>query len=276
MATDYDFSDDFTSAQYLPPGRGPILIEYNPPPLPPQRPSLRDLFYPATPPHIDQQIPGFVFGRFLLAFLHDCSVLISDCWHRRVKIRSIVSLAVCAVVVFVIRKGMWDVAVLKSELGEAKRQLWQVQENLFQYIRASGPVSSSCASTITASNTNNDHQPTTQQRTYSKLSQYQLNMPIYSLLAQLPYLISVIILTLIFEHIIKRYLNTIRKIKYALRIVATNIGITYLLYVVVTNMLEVAEMKRQLEMEDQNMNMNERCFAGDWKADLAEGLRVCK
>jgi len=132
MATDYDFSDDFTSAQYLPPGRGPILIEYNPPPLPPQRPSLRDLFYPATPPHIDQQIPGFVFGRFLLAFLHDCSVLISDCWHRRVKIRSIVSLAVCAVVVFVIRKGMWDVAVLKSELGEAKRQLWQVQENLFQ------------------------------------------------------------------------------------------------------------------------------------------------
>jgi len=143
-------------------------------------------------------------------------------------------------------------------------------------IRASGPVSSSCASTITASNTNNDHQPTTQQRTYSKLSQYQLNMPIYSLLAQLPYLISVIILTLIFEHIIKRYLNTIRKIKYALRIVATNIDITYLLYVVVTNMLEVAEMKRQLEMEDQNMNMNERCFAGDWKADLAEGLRVCK
>ena len=135
MATDYDFSDEFASAQPIPPGRDPILIEYNPPPppLPPHRPSLQILPYLAKPSHSNQRIPGFVFGLFILAFFHDFSVLISDCWHRRpVKVRSVVSPVLCAVLVFVIGKGMWDVAVLKSELGEAQRQLWLVQENLLQ------------------------------------------------------------------------------------------------------------------------------------------------
>ena len=139
MATDYDFSDEFASAQPIPPGRDPILIEHNPPPplLPPQRPSLQSLPYLAIPPHLDQRIPGFVFGIFILAFFHDCSVLIIDCCHRRrVKLRSVVSPVLCAVIVFVIGRGMWDVAMLKDQLGEAQRQLWQVQENLLQCLGA--------------------------------------------------------------------------------------------------------------------------------------------
>jgi len=81
MATDYDFSDEIASAQHLPPGRDPILIEYNPPPpsLLPQRPSLQSLPYLAKPSHLNQHIPGFVFSIFILAFFHDCHVLISDC-----------------------------------------------------------------------------------------------------------------------------------------------------------------------------------------------------
>ncbi|KAI4651187.1 uncharacterized protein J4E79_009386 [Alternaria viburni] len=48
MATDYDFSDEFTTAQYLSPGRGPILIEHNPPP-PPNQPLLQRILHQATP-----------------------------------------------------------------------------------------------------------------------------------------------------------------------------------------------------------------------------------
>jgi len=105
MATDYEYSDDFTSAQYLPPGRGPLLIEYNPPPLPPQQRFPQRLIYLAIPPHTAQYNPGFVIGLFILAFLQHCSVLMSVCWHRRVRIRSVVNPVVYALFVYAVGEG---------------------------------------------------------------------------------------------------------------------------------------------------------------------------
>jgi len=139
MATDYEYSDDFTSAQYLLPGRGPFLIEYNPPPLPPQQLFLQRLVHLAIPPHTARYIPGFVLGFFILAFFQHCSVLVSDCWQRCGRIRSVVNPVVYALFAYALGKGMWDVAMLKSELKEARRQLWQVQENLVQYLWTSPP-----------------------------------------------------------------------------------------------------------------------------------------
>ena len=58
-----------------------------------------------------------------MAFVRHCRVLISDCWHRRVKIRSVVNPVLYALFVCVAGKGIWDAAVLRGELGEVHRGL---------------------------------------------------------------------------------------------------------------------------------------------------------
>ncbi|KAH6867927.1 hypothetical protein BKA58DRAFT_385993 [Alternaria rosae] len=71
----------------------------------------------------------------------------------------------------------------------------------------------------------------------------------HHVLFQFPPLIATIILALIFRKIFYKYLNTARKRNYALRVVAINIGIIFLLYVVVRNVVMIAEMRRKHEME---------------------------
>lgn len=70
----------------------------------------------------------------------------------------------------------------------------------------------------------------------------------HHVLFQFPPFIATIILALIFRKIFYKYLNTARKRSYALRVVAINIGIISLLYVVVRNVVMVAEMRRRHEM----------------------------
>ena len=74
-------------------------------------------------------------------------------------------------------------------------------------------------------------------------------MSTYHILQQLPSLIATILLALILRKIFYKYLNTTRKRKFAVKVVAANVGITFLLYVVVRNMWMVAEMQDRLEMD---------------------------
>ena len=74
-------------------------------------------------------------------------------------------------------------------------------------------------------------------------------MSTYHILQQLPSLIATILLALILRKIFYQYLNTTRKRKFAVKVVAANVGITFLLYVVVRNISMVAEMRRKLEMD---------------------------
>ena len=71
----------------------------------------------------------------------------------------------------------------------------------------------------------------------------------YRILQQLPSLIATILLALIFRKIFYKYLNTARKRRHALRVVAINIGIIFLLYVVGRNAVMVADMQGRLEIE---------------------------
>ncbi|KAI4941715.1 hypothetical protein J4E91_010589 [Alternaria rosae] len=82
----------------------------------------------------------------------------------------------------------------------------------------------------------------------------------HHVLFQFPPLIATIILALIFRKIFYKYLNTARKRSYALRVVAINIGIIFLLYVVVVNVMMVADMRRRHEME---MNDSEDEYSED-------------
>ena len=71
----------------------------------------------------------------------------------------------------------------------------------------------------------------------------------YHFCQQLPPLIATIILALIFRKVFYKYLNTARKRRHALRVVAINIVIVSLMYVVGRNAVMVAEMQRRLEVE---------------------------
>jgi hypothetical protein len=123
IATDYDFSDDFTTAQYIPPRQGPLLIPHKPPSLSPEQPFVQRLLYQVTPRLTAQHLPFSDLALFIMAFVRHCRVLISDCWHRRVKIRSVVNPVLFALFVCVVGKGIWDAAVLRGELEEVQRGL---------------------------------------------------------------------------------------------------------------------------------------------------------
>ena len=71
----------------------------------------------------------------------------------------------------------------------------------------------------------------------------------YHILQQLPSLTATILLALIFRKIFYKYLNTARKRRFAVKVVAANAGIIFLLYVVGRNMVMVAEMQERLDME---------------------------
>ena len=71
----------------------------------------------------------------------------------------------------------------------------------------------------------------------------------YRILQQLPSLIATILLALIFRKIFYKYLNTTRKRRYAVKVVAANVVIIFLLYLVGRNMVIVADMQDRLEIE---------------------------
>ena len=76
-------------------------------------------------------------------------------------------------------------------------------------------------------------------------------MPSYyqHILQQLPSLIATILLALIFRKVFYKYLNTARKRRHALRVVAINIVIVSLMYIVGRNAVMVAEMRDRIEIE---------------------------
>ena len=122
MATDYDFSDEFVSAQYLPPGRGPILIGHNSPP-PPDQPLLQSLLYEVTPQLSTDTITIFVILVLTSVFCRYCRALISDCCKRRVAPRTVWCPFIYGLILFVVIKGIWDVRMLRAEFGEVYRAL---------------------------------------------------------------------------------------------------------------------------------------------------------
>jgi len=71
----------------------------------------------------------------------------------------------------------------------------------------------------------------------------------YRIVQQLPSLLATILLALIFRKIFYKYLNTARKRRFAVKVVAANVGIIFLLYIVGRNVVMVAEMQDRLEME---------------------------
>ena len=119
---------------------------------------------------------------------------------------------------------------------------WQLQK------RAPDQVSLYCAFIIITSNSGHPHTLQKEETSphpstlHCKMSNY------HHVLFQFPPFIATIILALIFRKIFYKYLNTARKRSYALRVVAINIGIISLLYVVVRNVVMVAEMRRRHEM----------------------------
>jgi len=122
MATDYDFSDEFTTAQYPPPGRGLILMEYNPQP-PPDQPLLQRMLYRVTPQLSTDTITIFVVLVLTSVFCRYCRALISDCCKRRVRPRTVWCPVIYGLILFVIIKGIWDVRMLRAELAEVYRAL---------------------------------------------------------------------------------------------------------------------------------------------------------
>ena len=123
MATDYDFSDEFTTAQYLPPGRNLILMENPPPPRPPTQSLLQRIAYALTPQLSTHHLPFVVLIGLVPIFFRHCRVLISDCWHWRVRLTSFLNVYVYALILFVVAKGIWDTEVLRGELAEVYRAL---------------------------------------------------------------------------------------------------------------------------------------------------------
>jgi len=121
MATDYDFSDEFTTAQYLPPGRNFILMENPPPPLPPTQSLLQRIAYALTPQLTTHHLPFVVLIGLVPIFFRHYRVLISDCWHWRVRLTSFLNVYVYGLILFVVAKGIWDTEVLRGELAEVYR-----------------------------------------------------------------------------------------------------------------------------------------------------------
>jgi len=81
----------------------------------------------------------------------------------------------------------------------------------------------------------------------------------YHILQQLPSLIATILLALMFRKIFCKYLNTARKRRCASTVLAINISVVFLLYIVVRNMMLVAELQATLEKGIERL---ERCTWG--------------
>ena len=123
MATDYDFSDEFTTAQYLPPGRNLILMENPPQPLPPTQSLLQKIAYHLTPHLTTHHLPYVVLVGLVTILFRHFRVLIRDCWHGRVRLISFLDVYVYGLILFVVAKGIWDTEVLRGELAEVYRAL---------------------------------------------------------------------------------------------------------------------------------------------------------
>jgi hypothetical protein len=73
------------------------------------------------------------------------------------------------------------------------------------------------------------------------------------LLQQIFQLVITISLVFIVQHVIVNHLNTVHKIKVALTITATICGISFLVYLVIGNMLEFAGLQGQLESQNDRI-----------------------
>jgi hypothetical protein len=73
------------------------------------------------------------------------------------------------------------------------------------------------------------------------------------LLQQIFQLVITICLVLIVRHIIAKHLNTVRRIKVAFDITATIVAISFLVYIVIGNMLEFAGLEGQLELQNNEI-----------------------
>jgi hypothetical protein len=73
------------------------------------------------------------------------------------------------------------------------------------------------------------------------------------LLQQIFQLVITISLVFIVQHVIVNHLNTVHKITVALTITATICGISFLVYIVIGNMLEFAGLQGQLELQNDTI-----------------------